>query len=88
MFRFPQKLCYHLACVVDPQALKSTKHEMELTLQLIDQDGDEDSDEYEWVTDTDEEYPEYQCDVCGRVMSNDCERFHCHICEDYDLVGS
>lgn len=86
--RFPLHFATITFASRDAQDLKTVQHQRGLTVQNIQQNKDEDNDEYEWVTDTDEEYPEYQCDVCGRVMSADCERFHCQICEDYDLVSS
>lgn len=51
----------------------------------VDLDGDEE-DQYDWVTDTEEEDPEFECDACGRVMDETKDRFHCGTCGDYDLV--
>lgn len=78
--------CYRACSYGNEQTSEPAQQkEKSLALQNINQ---EDEDEYDWVTDTDEEYPEYQCDVCGRVMSNDTDRYHCEICEDYDLVST
>lgn len=50
-------------------------------------EGDgEQEEEYDWVTDTDDENPEYECDVCGRVIHETADRFHCETCGDYDMV--
>ncbi|CAM9633251.1 unnamed protein product, partial [Ectocarpus sp. 13 AM-2016] len=49
--------------------------------------GDEEED-FEWVTDSDEEDPEFECDSCGRVIEGTADRFHCETCGDYDLVRS
>lgn len=46
----------------------------------------DDEDEFEWVTDSDEEEPEFECDSCGRVIEDTADRFHCESCGDYDLV--
>lgn len=48
-------------------------------------DGDSE-DDYDWVTDTEEENPEYECDACGRLVDETKDRFHCNSCGDYDLV--
>lgn len=49
-------------------------------------DADKDEDEFEWVTDSDEEDLEFECDSCGRVIEDTADRFHCETCGDYDLV--
>ena len=49
-------------------------------------DGLDEEDEYDWVTDTEEDEPEYKCDACGTVIENTSDRFHCDTCSDYDLV--
>ncbi|CAM9616702.1 unnamed protein product [Ectocarpus sp. 4 AP-2014] len=49
------------------------------------QDGDDEGEGFEWVTDSDEEGPEFECDSCGRVMEGTADRFHCETCGDYDL---
>lgn len=53
---------------------------------LVAGDADSDEDEFEWVTDSDEEDPEFECDSCGRVIEETADRFHCKTCGDYDLV--
>lgn len=53
-----------------------------------DQDDDDEEEEFEWVTDSDEEDPEFECDSCGRVIEDTADRFHCETCGDYDLVRS
>lgn len=55
-------------------------------LEVGDADEDEDEHEFEWVTDSDEEGPEFECDSCGRVIEETADRFHCETCGDYDLV--
>ncbi|CBJ31147.1 hypothetical protein Esi_0236_0005 [Ectocarpus siliculosus] len=51
-----------------------------------DQDDDNEEEDFEWVTDSDEEDPEFECDSCGRVIEDTSDRFHCETCGDYDLM--
>lgn len=53
---------------------------------LVAGDADKEEDEFEWVTDSEEEDPEFECDSCGRVIEDTADRFHCETCDDYDLV--
>ncbi|CAM9222749.1 unnamed protein product [Hapterophycus canaliculatus] len=48
-----------------------------------EEEGEE--EEFEWVTDSEEEDPEFQCDSCGRVIGATADRFHCETCGDHDL---
>lgn len=68
---------------------KEEKKEQEEKKEENDDEDPADSqyDEYDWVTDTDDEHPKYRCDRCGRVIGPDSERFHCETCVDYDLVS-
>ncbi len=56
------------------------------TLPPVDIDVGDEEEEFEWVTDSDDEDPEFQCDSCGRVIDETTDRFHCETCGDYDLV--
>lgn len=53
---------------------------------LVAEDTENDANQFEWVTDSDEEDPEFECDACGRVIEDTADRFHCETCGDYDLV--
>lgn len=52
----------------------------------MDSDVIKEEEEFEWVTDSDDDDPEFQCDSCGRVIEETTDRFHCETCGDYDLV--
>lgn len=49
----------------------------------------DEEDEYEWVTDTEEEEDdvEFGCDACGTAIGVSDDRFHCETCGDFDLVS-
>lgn len=55
-------------------------------LLVAGDDHDNDEDEFEWVTDSEEGDPEFECDSCGSVIKEIADRFHCKTCGDYDLV--
>lgn len=48
--------------------------------------ADVEEEEFEWITDSDGDDPEFECDSCGRVIDESADRFHCETCGDYDLV--
>lgn len=48
----------------------------------------DEEDEYDWITDTEENDLKFKCDVCGTVIEDTSDRFHCDTCSDYDLVGA
>lgn len=50
------------------------------------EESGEEEEDYDWVTDSDEENLEFECDVCGAVISEAADRFHCETCGDFDLV--
>lgn len=49
-------------------------------------DGLDQEDEYDWITDTEEDDLKFKCDACGTVIEDTSDRFHCDTCSDYDLV--
>ncbi|CAM9114988.1 unnamed protein product [Scytosiphon promiscuus] len=48
------------------------------------EEAQKEEDEFEWVTDSEEDDPEFQCDSCGRVIEETADRFHCEVCGDHD----
>lgn len=71
-------LCF--PCAQAPERVPTSR------LVVAEEAGRDDEDEFEWVTDSDEEEPEFECDSCGRVIEDTADRFHCESCGDYDLV--
>lgn len=58
-------------------------------MDVREESGDlDEEDEYDWITDTEEDDLEFKCDVCGTVIEDTSDRFHCDTCSDYDLVRS
>lgn len=53
---------------------------------MLGGEEEEEEEEYDWITDTNEEDPEFKCDTCGRAVEDNVDRFHCQTCGDYDLV--